>query len=246
MFDRVADSKVDLVTARSLLAFFDAAYLLALTAWVGSILFFSFGVAPIIFRVLGAESGARFVRALFPRYYAWGATSGAIALPAFLGVPLSFPEYRGPMIAVQALLILAGILIMLYAGNTLTPAINAARDAGPAEHDPLRASSPPLGLAQWPGTVDRPGARDRPGHAPRPAERGDPRDDPGRADAVRRRDQRGARRHRGAARGAARQPDSGQPGAGAERFPIDEATIRELVKIYAQRRRPPANAPKPR
>ena len=38
------------------------------------------------------------------------------------------------MIAVQALLILAGILIMLYAGNTLTPAINAARDAGPAEH----------------------------------------------------------------------------------------------------------------
>ena len=134
MFAGVADSKVGLVTARSLLGFFDAAYLLALSAWVGSILFFSFGVAPIIFRVLGAESGARFVRALFPRYYAWGATSGAIALPAFLGVPLSYPEFRGPMVAVQALLILAGILIMLYAGNSLTPAINSARDAGPAEH----------------------------------------------------------------------------------------------------------------
>ena len=35
----------------------------ALTAWVGSVLFLSFGVAPIIFKVLGAESGARFVRA---------------------------------------------------------------------------------------------------------------------------------------------------------------------------------------
>jgi uncharacterized membrane protein len=116
------------------MAFFDSAYVLALTAWVGSILFFTFGVAPLIFRVLGAEAGGRFVRALFPRYYAWGVISGAIALPAYLGVPLSFPEYRGPMVAVQALAILAGILIMLYAGNTLTPAINAARDAGPAEH----------------------------------------------------------------------------------------------------------------
>jgi hypothetical protein len=116
-----------------LLALFDSAYVLALTAWVGSILFFSFGVAPIIFRVLGAESGGRFVRALFPRYYAWGATAGAIALPAYLGVPLSYPEYRGPIVGVQALVIVAGILIMLYAGNSLTPAINAARDAGPAQ-----------------------------------------------------------------------------------------------------------------
>jgi hypothetical protein len=114
------------------MALFDAAYLLALTAWVGSILFLSFGIAPLIFRVLGAEAGGRFVRALFPRYYAWGATSAAIALPAYVGVPLSYPEYRGPMVGVQAVLILGSILIMLYAGNVLTPAINAARDAGPA------------------------------------------------------------------------------------------------------------------
>jgi hypothetical protein len=112
---------------------FDAVYLLALTAWVGSILYFSFGVAPLIFRVLGPEAGGRFVRALFPRYYAWGATSAAIALPAYVGVPLSYPEYRGPMVGVQATLILGSILIMLYAGNVLTPAINAARDAGPAQ-----------------------------------------------------------------------------------------------------------------
>jgi hypothetical protein len=112
---------------------FDAAYLVALTAWVGSILFLSFGVAPLIFRVLGSEAGGRFVRALFPRYYAWGATSAAIALPAYVAVPLSYPEYRGPTVGVQAVLILGSILIMLYAGNVLTPAINAARDAGPAQ-----------------------------------------------------------------------------------------------------------------
>ncbi len=70
---------------------------------------------------------------LFPRYYAWGATCGAIALPAFLGAPLSYPEYRGAAVGVQAFLILAAILVMLYCGNSLTPAINAARDAGPEQ-----------------------------------------------------------------------------------------------------------------
>ncbi len=120
------------MTARFLLALFDSVYVIALTAWVGSILFFVFVVAPITFQVLEAEAGSKFVQVLFPRYYAWGAISGAVALPAAVGVPLSFPEFRGPLVAVQALAILIGILIMLYAGNSLVPSLNAARDAGPA------------------------------------------------------------------------------------------------------------------
>lgn len=111
---------------------FDSVYLIALASWVGSILFFSFGVAPIIFRVLGDEAGGRFVRALFPRYYQWGAFSGAISLPCAVAVPLAFPELRGPWVGVQSLVIIVGTLITLYAGNVLTPAINAARDGGPA------------------------------------------------------------------------------------------------------------------
>lgn len=110
---------------------FDSIYLIALTAWVGGILFFSFGVAPVIFKVLGAESGGKFVRALFPRYYQWGAISGAVALPSSVAVPLCFPELRGPWVGVRALVIIGSTLAMLYAGNVLTPAINAARDAGP-------------------------------------------------------------------------------------------------------------------
>jgi hypothetical protein len=113
-----------------LLELFDSIYVLALTAWVGSILFFSFAVAPIVFRVLDPPLAAKFLRALFPRYYAWGATAGAIALPAFVAGPLCYPEYRGPLVGVQAMAILFCILVMLYAGNSLTPAINAARDAG--------------------------------------------------------------------------------------------------------------------
>jgi len=123
------------LSARFLLGVFDSVYVIALCAWVGSILFFSFGVAPLIFRVLGAEAGGKFVRALFPRYYAWGAIAGAIALPAYVAAPLCYPEYRGPWVGVQAMILLGCILVMLYAGNSLTPAINAARDAGVAGHD---------------------------------------------------------------------------------------------------------------
>ncbi len=118
------------MSARFLLGIFDSVYVIALTAWVGSILFFSFGVAPIIFTVLGSENGGKFLRALFPTYYAWGAIAGAIALPAFVAVPLCYPEYRGGTVAIQSMVILTGTLIMLYGGNSLMPALNAARDAG--------------------------------------------------------------------------------------------------------------------
>ena len=119
------------MTAPYLLAVFNAIYLLAMAAWVGSVAFFSFGVAPILFRVLGAEAGSKFARALFPRYYVWGATAGAIALPAVVCGPMTYPELRGPAVGVQAMFVMAGTLIMLYCGNALTPAMNAARDAGP-------------------------------------------------------------------------------------------------------------------
>ena len=119
------------MSSRFLLSVFDSVYVVALTAWVGSILFFSFAVAPIIFHVLGEQTGGKFVRALFPRYYLWGAIAGAITLPSFVARPLCFQEFRGPMVGVQAMVILAGILSMLYGGNSLTPAINQARDAGP-------------------------------------------------------------------------------------------------------------------
>lgn len=119
------------MTAHFLMILFDSAYLIALASLVGSVLFLSFALAPIIFNVLSAESGGKFVRVLFPRYYQWCAISGAIALPSAMAVPLAFPELRGPWVGIQALVILAATLIMLYSGNVLTPAINAARDSGP-------------------------------------------------------------------------------------------------------------------
>ena len=149
------------MTARSLLVVFDSVYLLALTAWVGSILFFSFGVAPIIFKVLGAEAGGRFVRALFPRYYLGGDLAGRSRLPAALAVPLASPSCAGRGSGSRRWRSSPAILIMLYAGNSLTPAINAARDAGPAGAGAVRPAAPALGPAQRPGAGAGPGPADR-------------------------------------------------------------------------------------
>ena len=88
------------------------------------------GSGAIIFGVLGEQAGAKFVQALFPRFYLWGAIAGAIALPAFVAGPLCYHEFRGPMVGVQAMVILAGILCMLYGANSLTPAINQRATPG--------------------------------------------------------------------------------------------------------------------
>ncbi len=119
------------MSAGTLLIIFDSVYLIAMAAWVGSVIFVSFGVAPLIFQVLDAEAAAKFVRGLFPRYYLWGAIAGAVALPSAVAVPLCYPEMRGPAVGLQAIALITGTLIMLYAGNVLTPEINAARDEGP-------------------------------------------------------------------------------------------------------------------
>jgi hypothetical protein len=124
-----------LVSPRFLIGVFDSVYLAALCAWVGSVLFFSFAVTPLVFGVLGEESGSKFLRALVPRYYAWGAIAGAIALPAFVARPLCYPELRGSAVGVQSLLLLAGTVLMLYGANSLAPAMSAAHDAGPSGKD---------------------------------------------------------------------------------------------------------------
>jgi hypothetical protein len=47
-------------------------YLVSLALWVGSIIFFSFFVAPTVFKVLKPEDAARLQRAMFPKYYLVG------------------------------------------------------------------------------------------------------------------------------------------------------------------------------
>jgi hypothetical protein len=99
--------------AATLRQVFDAVYLLMLGAWAGA--------AGLVLLVLpsrpgvGAGEGAEH-RRLLSRFYALGATCGAVALPAAVCARLAFPEYRTPWFAPQALALI-GLTLPMFAGN---------------------------------------------------------------------------------------------------------------------------------
>ena len=81
--------------------------------------FVSFVLAPMVFRVLEPAAASRFLRAMFPRYYAFLLACGAGVGLAALGRPGLLPA--------------AAVLAALAAASlALVPRINAARDKGPA------------------------------------------------------------------------------------------------------------------
>lgn len=67
-------------------------YLLSLVSWIGSIIFFSFFVAPVVFKNLEREKAGELVGIIFPRYYMIGYVSGVTVLGVFL---LAGPESVG-------------------------------------------------------------------------------------------------------------------------------------------------------
>ena len=59
-------------------------YLLSLVCWIGSIIFFSFFVAPVVFKTLERDKAGEVVGIIFPRYYMIGYVSGVLVLMALL------------------------------------------------------------------------------------------------------------------------------------------------------------------
>src|SRR6266404_1023893 len=53
-------------------------FLLALGLWLGEVVFFSFVVAPSVFRSVPPLEAGRVVGAIFPRYYLLGIACGAV------------------------------------------------------------------------------------------------------------------------------------------------------------------------
>ena len=63
---------------------FNFIYLLSLVVWIGSIVFFSFFVAPVVFKSLEREKAGELVGIIFPRYYKIGYACGTLILLSFL------------------------------------------------------------------------------------------------------------------------------------------------------------------
>lgn len=90
--------------------------------WVGAIVFQAFFVAPAVFREVDEAGAARFLRAIFPRFFKLGLVCGVVMI-ASLGAA---GAGAGPTLAAAVVMTAAAGLALL-----LVPRINAARDAGP-------------------------------------------------------------------------------------------------------------------
>jgi hypothetical protein len=98
---------------------FTAFELMTAGLWLGSIVFFSFFVAPVLFRLLKAPDAASVVRTIFPSYYLLGIICGLILCALLL--------LRQDWLGLAGVLFLT--LVDLYCRQLLTPRINQARDA---------------------------------------------------------------------------------------------------------------------
>ncbi len=99
---------------------------LALSLWVGAMVFFTFIAAPALFAGLPRDQAARAVGAIFPKYYLIGYVAGTVILvasvlrarrPAYLaGYTVRRAPSRWPVLAAAVMLVLT-----LYAGLVLLP-----------------------------------------------------------------------------------------------------------------------------
>jgi hypothetical protein len=101
-------------------------YLLALVAWIGAIIFFSFVAAPSIFAAVPVEVAGKVVARIFPRYYLLGFGAGIVALVAFLGLGALSRDW-GVLRVCNALLLAAMLGTGLYAGTVVQGQVNEAR-----------------------------------------------------------------------------------------------------------------------
>ena len=110
-------------------------YIFGLVCWIGSIIFFSFFAAPIIFKLLDREKAGEVVGVIFPRYYLLGYVCAALTLPSLL-------SSADNLLGVKQILLFVMTVGWLYAGLFVSP---KARDlkakikfaSSTEEHEPL-------------------------------------------------------------------------------------------------------------
>ena len=110
-------------------AFAALLFLIALSTWVGTVVFQSAIVAPAVFAALEADSARRFLRTLFPRFYRLGILCGASMMAGIIALGL-VAGWSGRLPAIATLS--AIMLLLQIVSLKMVPSINAARDAGEA------------------------------------------------------------------------------------------------------------------
>lgn len=122
-------------------------YLVTLAVWVGSIVFFSFAVAPTVFKVLKPEDAAKLQRAMFPKYYLVGMICAAVGIVCvgILVADRAFGKWPG----VLSLLLLAAMgATDLWLRQAVVPHMNVLREKRAAIVESGRQPEPAL-ESEW-------------------------------------------------------------------------------------------------
>ncbi|MDA0739341.1 MAG: DUF4149 domain-containing protein [Nitrospirae bacterium] len=101
-------------------------HVVAIAVLVGKIVFLSFITAPVLARTLDADSFAKVVRQLFPRYYALGMVAAIVGWATITSIGLL--NGFGPIDLISSTLWLGILAIENYCRSPLTPKINALSD----------------------------------------------------------------------------------------------------------------------
>ncbi len=96
-------------------------HLLALVCWLGSIVFFSFFTAPVLFRTLERQEAGDLIGKIFPNYYRLGYICGGLALLTLVSQP-------SEVMGIKLALLLAMIVCTLFAGLAINPNARAIKE----------------------------------------------------------------------------------------------------------------------
>ena len=94
--------------------FFHFIYILSLVVWIGSIVFFSFFTAPVVFKILDREQAGEVVGAIFCGYYRIGYVCGILAIASLIG---SLPTLSDGRLVILPLM----VLCTFFAGMVVGP-----------------------------------------------------------------------------------------------------------------------------
>ncbi len=89
-------------------------HLLALVCWIGSVIFFSFFVAPSVFKVLERKQAGDVIGNIFPKYYGLGYVCCLLAVATLLMSPQGSVGLRLPFLVIMA-------ACTFYAGMVINP-----------------------------------------------------------------------------------------------------------------------------
>jgi len=100
-----------------LASFLNILFQISISLWVGSIAFFSFIVAPGVFRELPREMAGDLISKLFPQYYYWGYLFGIVATASLFLKGI----FQAPFPALRLALLLFMLGCSFYAGVKIHP-----------------------------------------------------------------------------------------------------------------------------